>query len=199
MHPIISNFSLPSTDFCLQPEFIAMVIWHLLGHYSFYATSHQPTLSQIDWHAFVGRTAMYDHNNYISAVLVLCNTFGGQFLIFCMYPLLVMTPTALYTIYPSLAPRRTTKIVIKNQNGTKQRQIVKKIVDRIEPSSVNVTKYNGLDAENDEMDVPRGELTLYENEDIFIGSVFKAGCQLMILQGFRVSSSRCIRFIAFYS
>lgn len=176
------------TDFCLQPEFIAMVIWYMIGHYSFYATSHQATLSQIEWHAaFVGRTAMHDHNNTISAILILINTFGGQFLIFCMYPLLVMTPTALYTIFPSLAPRRTTKIVIKNQNGTKQREIVKKIVDRFEHSTVNVTKYNGLDAENDDMDVPRGELTLYENEDIFIGSVFKAGCQLLILQGIRVS------------
>lgn len=166
-----------------------MVIWYLIGHYSFYATSHQTTLSQIDWHAaFVGRTAIYDHNNIISAILVLCNTFGGQFLIFSMYPLLVMTPTALYTIYPSLAPSRTTKIVIKNQNGTMQREIVKKIVDRIEYSTVNVTKYDGLDAENDDMDVPHGELTLYENEDIFIGSVFKVGCQLMILQGIRVSS-----------
>lgn len=168
-----------------------MVIWYLIGHYSFYATSHQATLSQIDWHAaFVGRTAMYDHNNIISAILVLCNTFGGQFLIFCMYPLLVMTPTALYTIYPSLAPRRTTKIVIKNQNGTKQREIVKKIVDRIEHRSVNVSKCddNEIDAENGDMDVSRGELTLYENEGIFIGSVFKVGCQLMILQGIRVSS-----------
>lgn len=165
-----------------------MIIWYLLGHYSFYATSHQPTLSQIDWRAaFVGRTAMYDHNNIISAILVLCNTFGGQFLIFCMYPLLVTTPTALYTIYPSLAPRRTTKILIKNQNGTKQREIVKKIVDRIEHRSVNVTKCNVTDAENDDMDVTRGELTLYENEDIFIGSVFKVGCQLLILQGIRVS------------
>lgn len=160
----------------------------MIGHYSFYATSHQATLSQIEWHAaFVGRTAMHDHNNTISAILILINTFGGQFLIFCLYPLLVMTPTALYTIFPSLAPRRTTKIVIQNQNGTKQREILKKIVDRFEHSSVNVTKYNGLDAENDDMDVPRGELTLYENEDIFIGSVFKAGCQLLILQGIRVS------------
>lgn len=164
----------------------------MLAHYSFYATSHQATLSQIDWHAaFVGRTAMHDHNNIISAILVLLSTFGGQFLVFCLYPLLVMTPAALYTIYPSLAPCRTTKIVIRNQNGTKQREIVKKIVENIEYSSVNVTKYNGLDTENDDMDVPRGELTLYENEDLFIGCLFKTGCQLLILQGIRVRLNDC--------
>lgn len=101
-----------------------------------------------------------------------------------MYPLLVITPTALYTIYPSLAPRRTTKIVIKNQNGTKQREIVKKIVDRIESNAMDAGNFN---VENDDMDIPRGELTLYENEEIFISSVFKAGFQLVILQGIRVS------------
>lgn len=177
---------------------IALVAWHLLGHYSFYATSHQPTLSQIDWHAaFVGRTAMYDHNNIISAALVLLNTFGGHLLVFALYPLLIITPNALYTIYPSLAPRRTTKMVIKNQNGTKQREIVKKIIDEVDKRTVNVTTFGGLDSENEHLDIPHGELTLYENEDLFFGQLYKTGTQLIILQAIRVSTFESTFFIDF--
>lgn len=166
---------------------IALVTWHLLGHYSFYATSHQPTLSQIDWHAaFVGRTAFYDHNNTISAILILINTFGGHLLIFILYPLLVITPNALYTIYPSLAPRRTAKMVIKNQNGTKQREIVKKFAEDIDNSDVKVTTFTGLDSENELLDIPHGELALYENDDLFFGQLYKTGTQLIILQSLRV-------------
>lgn len=176
------------TAFCLQPEVIALFLWHLLGHYSFYATSHQPTLSQIDWHAaFVGRTAMYDHNNIISAVLIILNTFGGHLLIYILYPLLIIAPNALYTIYPSLAPRRTAKLVIQNQNGTEQREIVKKIRDQREHSTVNVTTIGGLDSENQNINFSHGELTLYENEDIFFGQLYKTGAQLILLQAIRVS------------
>lgn len=164
-----------------------MVAWNLLAHYSFYATGHQATLSQIDWHAaFVGRTAMYDHNNLLSAILVLVNTFGGHFIIFFLFPLLVTTPTSLYTIYPMLVPRRTTKIVIKNQDGTKQREIVKKIVDRVEDSSVTVNSHSGQSLENEDIDSTRGELTLYESEDVFFSNLFRTACKLLILQGIRV-------------
>lgn len=172
---------------------IALVSWHLLAHYSFYATAHQPTLSQINWHAaFVGRTALYDHNNVISAILIILNTFGGHFLICALYPLLVIAPNALYTIYPSLAPRRTAKMVIKNQNGTKQREIVKKITDDLDNGAVNVTTFAGLDSENEHLDIPHGELALYENEDLFFGQLYKTGTQLVILQSIRVSFNRSL-------
>lgn len=191
----------------MQPEAIALVSWHLLAHYSFYATAHQPTLSQINWHAaFVGRTALYDHNNIISAILILLNTFGGHLLIFSMYPLLVIAPNAIYSIYPGLAPRRTSKIVIKNQNGTKQREIVKKIDEHNggvafaandndgagkggnggTGAAVNVQTFTGLDSENEHLDISHGELTLYENEDLFFSQVYKTGVQLMIMQSIRV-------------
>lgn len=162
---------------------IALVAWHLLGHYSFYATSHQPTLSQIDWHAaFVGRTAFYDHNNVLSAFLIIINTFGGHLLIFALYPLLVITPNALYTLYPSLAPRRTEKIFIKNQNGTKQREIVKKITANIDSTGIKAHSPSGAD----NLDIPHGELTLYENEDLFFSQLYRSGTQLIILQSLRV-------------
>lgn len=147
-------------------------------------------MSQIDWHAaFVGRTAVHDNNNIISATLVVLSTFGGQFLIFFLYPLLIIVPTAIFTIYPSLAPRRTTKIVIQNQNGTKQRHIVKKLLDKTDTESVNVNvhKYNEFSSDIDDVDIPRGELTLFENEELFIGSLFQVGSKLIILQGIRVS------------
>lgn len=180
---------------------IALVSWHLLAHYSFYATAHQPTLSQINWHAaFVGRTALYDHNNVISAILIILNTFGGHFLICALYPLLVIAPNALYTIYPSLAPRRTAKLVIKNQNGTKQREIVKKITDDLDNGAVNVTTFAGLDSENEHLDIPHGELALYENEDLFFGQLYKTGTQLVILQSIRVSFNRSLaQFFVFLS
>lgn len=166
---------------------IALVSWHLLAHYSFYATAHQPTLSQINWQAaFVGRTALYDHNNITSAILVLINTFGGQFLISALYPLLVIAPNALYTIYPSLAPRRTAKMVIKNQNGTKQREIFKKFNENLDNGTVNVTTFTGLDSENENLDIPHGELALYEHEDLFFGQLYQTGTQLIILQAIRV-------------
>lgn len=130
---------------------------------------------------------MYDHNNFISAILILLNTFGGHFLVFVLYPLLVITPNALYTIYPSLAPRRTAKMVIQNQNGTKQREIVKKVSNFADANTVNVTTFTGLDSENEHLDIPHGELTLYENEDLFFGQLYKTGTQLIILQAIRVS------------
>lgn len=165
-----------------------MCAWHLLAHYSFYATAHQPTLSQINWRAaFIGRTAFYDHSNVISAILILLNTFGGQLLINILFPLLVITPNALFTIYPSLVPRRTAKMVIKNQDGTKQREIVKKVVEEPFNGSVNVTTFSGIDSENENLDIPHGELTLYEHEELFFCTLFKTAVQLSVLQAVRVS------------
>lgn len=117
----------------------------------------------------------------MSAILVILNTFGGAFLITFLYPLLVMSTTALYAVFPSLLPMRP------EAKGEPRNEKVKRFSDNVEYQPVRVTKNNSLDPEQDHFDVARGELTLYENEDLFIGSVFRAGCQLLILQGIRVS------------
>lgn len=141
----------------------------------------------------MGRSANYDHNNFISATLVILNTFGGHILIFILFPLLIIAPTALYAIFPSLAPRRTAKLVIKNQDGTKQREIVKTISSDVNTTSdksddaINVVTFAGLDSENEHLDITRGELALYENDDLFFGQLFKTGTQLITLQAIRVS------------
>ena len=164
----------------MQPEFLTLVTWYLLAHYTFYATSHQATLSQIDWHAaFVGRTAYHDHNNFISAALVLLNTFGGAFLIFFLYPLVVMSPITLYSCFPSLIRKISSQ---SQQNG-----IASKLTESAAHRPVVVTRYRRMDSANEDIDVQQGELTLYENEDLFLSSIFKVGGQLLTLQGVRVS------------
>lgn len=77
-------------------------------------------------------------------------------------------------------------MVIKNQNGTKQREIVKKITDSLDNGATNATTYTGNDSENENLDIPHGELSLYENEDLFFGQLYKTGTQLIILQAIRV-------------
>lgn len=148
----------------------------------------------------------------ISAILILLNTFGGHVLVYVLYPLLVIAPNAIYTIYPSLAPRRTAKIVIKNQNGTKQREIVK-MINEFEGDgggaggggeggvgdgvgiggegnggrTLHVSTFAGLDSENEHLDIAHGELTLYENEDLFFAQLYKTATQFIVLQSIRVS------------
>lgn len=139
-------------------------------------------MSQIDWHAaFVGRTASYDNNNVLSAAMVILNTFGGAFLIAFLFPLLAITPTALYACFPSLVLKKTGDV----SDG--RREKMKRSSDNVEYQPICVSKNNRLEMEQDELDIGRGELTLFENDDLFIGSVFRVGCQLLILQGMRVS------------
>lgn len=76
--------------------------------------------------------------------------------------------------------------MIKNQNGTKQREIVKKITNNAENIGINVTTFAGLDSENEHLDISHGELALYENEDLFFGQLYKTGTQLVIMQAMRV-------------
>lgn len=129
----------------------------------------------------------------ISAILILINTFGGHLLVFTLYPMLIITPNALYTLYPSLAPRRTEKIVIKNQNGTKQREIIKKITANIDSAGIKANTVTIADNATDNLDIPHGELTLYENQDLFFSQLYKTGMQLIILQALRVSiPEQCI-------
>lgn len=60
------------------------------------------------------------------------------------------------------------------------------MLDNIEYQPICVTKNKRIETEQEYLDVGRGELTLYENDDVFIGSVFKVACQFVILQGMRV-------------
>lgn len=140
----------------MQPNVLLLISYLILTHYTFYATSHQPTLSQIDWHsAFVGRSKNND-NQLISAILIILSTFSGHILFLLFYPILVITPFLLNLLLP-----------LKSKKG--------------ESMYMQVTISEGMD-----IDISRGELSLYEIDEWFIGVVFKTGCQLAILQGARV-------------
>lgn len=169
---------------CLVPQFSLVVTWFLLVNYGFYATSHQPTISQIDWNAaFIGRSANSDHSNVVSAVLVLLSTFNSNFLFLLMYPLLVLFPFMLYAVYPQLSM----KVFMMDKKGKEEKSSeYRKITlndgefdDEADGVSKNSTDFDGT----------RGEINLYENEKIFVASVFKVGCQLMILQGIKTLAS----------
>lgn len=160
-------------DKCLKPIALTTVAWSLLAQYSFYATSHQPTLSQIDWHAaFVGRQAsiQHDHTNSISAVMVLLNTFGGPILIFMLYPLIIVSGPTLYAKYRSLAPKPPKS---DTKSKTPQEILNNKAPHIIEPMH--------------DFEINRGCLSLIENEYIFIGTLFQTGATLVAMQGMRVS------------
>lgn len=165
----MTHYSLKIADICLQPHFVTLVAWTLLAQFSFYATSHQPTLSQIEWHAaFVGRSSTYDNSNFLSAILVLLNTFSGPILIHFMYPLLILAGPNLHSKLPSLVLRSA----VSQDAPCDQDPIVDQQVPIAKQS------YN--------FSVVRGELVLYENDEVFIGTMFKVGCQLVIFQSMRV-------------
>lgn len=180
---IYSVMRIESTDNvkeCLQPQFSLIVVWFLLVNYGFYATSHQPTISQIDWNAaFVGRTANFDDSNILSAVLVLLSTFNANFLLLTIYPLLVLFPFMIYAIYPQLSMK--VFMMDKKSKGEKVSEYRKITLSSAEDED---TVSNSID-----FDVTRGEINLFENEKLFMSSVFKVGCQLMILQGVKVIAS----------
>lgn len=126
-------------------------------------------MSQIDWHAaFVGRTAKFDNSNIISATLVILATFSGSILFSVLYPLLIIVPFIIFGIMPSSSVNREEK----------------KLFNDVEYRPITVAKVD--ESEEFDLDVTRGELNLFENETLFIGSAFKTGCQLFMLQGLRV-------------
>lgn len=154
----------------VQPKLIATVGWFLLSHFCFFATSHQTTLSQIDWRAgFVGRTSNYDNSNIISGMLVIINTFGGQILFMISYGLLSSFMFSLFALFPDLLKARPTK----------------------DKSNVRKTTLNKIPDTSQDMylpfDITRGELVIYEYESVYLGSVFKQAVQFMILHGLRVN------------
>lgn len=159
----------------LQPQFTTIVSWFVLMSFGFYATSHQPTISQIDWNAaFVGRTANFDNSNVISAALVILSTFCSNFLLLSVYPLIILFPFMMYAVYPNLSMKVFQKDRPK-QEATDYRTIT---VQQTENSLEKI-----------DFDVTRGEINLFENERLFVASVFKVGCQFIILQGLKIMSS----------
>lgn len=158
---------------CLQPRFSLIITWYLLYSYGFYCTSHQPTISQIDWNAaFVGRTANYDHSNFISALLVLTSTFNANVILLVLYPLMVLFPFMLYAIYPQLCSSSG-----KNKNSSEYKRVTLNTENEDDEKASSVAN------------VTRGEINLFEHEKLFMSSVFKVGCQLIILQGTKAFAS----------
>lgn len=158
----------------MQPRFSLIITWYLLYSYGFYCTSHQPTISQIDWTAaFVGRTANSNHSNAISAVLVLLSTFNANFILLILYPLTVLFPFMLYAIWPKLCGTKSSN---KQDNLNAE---YKRVTLDIENENASLSVSN----------VTRGEINLFEHERLFMSSVFKVGCQLIILQGTKAFAS----------
>ncbi|GAB0094635.1 GPI ethanolamine phosphate transferase 3 [Sergentomyia squamirostris] len=199
-----------SLESCLQPTFATLVVWLLLIHFTFYSTSHQTTLSQIDWHpAFVGRTAYHDHSNIISATLVIITTFCGAVLFGTIFPLVNISPFFIYSALPNLAAHhhqhhrlsatRRPPERLKTSNNVEYRKVNISRLDELEEEAEadgEVVVENEEDVSQDmtptsatmvEFDITKGELNLFENEALFIGAIFKSACQLMALQGLRVS------------
>lgn len=155
----------------MQPKFLVTVAWFLLAHFCFFATSHQTTLSQIDWRsAFVGRTTGIGQSNFISGVLVILNTFCGHIFFFCMYGLLTTETFSFFALFPNLIKSNINRDQLKDGS----------------PSTSSSRLLSSLSKECVSFDMTRGELVLYEQEGVFIATVFKVGVQLFILQGIKV-------------
>lgn len=143
-----------------------IIVWFLFAHFAFYASSHQPTLSQIDWKAaFVGRSANHDHSIILSAFLVILNTFSGVIWFGILYPLIIMGPFFFYARDSKDENTYRTVTVNKNENYLPIKEI--------------------------DFDITRGEVNLYENEKRFIAAAFKTAVLLFVLQGIRVSYNIC--------
>lgn len=148
---------------CVQPRFAAVVGWFLLAHFCFFATSHQTTLSQIDWRAaFVGRSSALGQSHLVSGILVILNTFCGQIFFYSMYSLLSTETFSLFALFPNL---------IRSRSNNK---------------ADASTALNDLSTEAVGFDMTRGELALYEYEDVFLGAGFKLATQFLMLQSLKV-------------
>lgn len=138
----------------MQPHLITLVSYMILIYHTFYATSHQPTLSQINWHAaFVGRSSKFGDNTLLSGFLIILSTFNGQILYLLAYPVLVIAPFLVNLLLPH----------------------TQKDPSKVEPVDIGTSK----------IELARGELNLYELDDLFVGAIFKTGCQIIMLQGAR--------------
>lgn len=172
----------------LNPSFLSLVSWLLLAQFTFYATSHQPTLSQIDWHAaFVGRTYYHDHSAIISGLLVLTNTFNGVILYVLMCPALLIVPFLVYVKQPQLKDMfpRAHQNTAASKSGGKQKATGDYKIETLRQND------DEDQAEVATFDVTRGELNLFENDRSLLVSLFRLGAKLIMLQGLRVSHSEC--------
>ncbi|XP_030373820.1 GPI ethanolamine phosphate transferase 3 [Scaptodrosophila lebanonensis] len=172
VHGILRYRTATNFETCVQPTFTAVVGWFLLAHFCFFATSHQTTLSQIDWRAaFVGRTTGIGQSNFISGILVILNTFCGPIFFFCMFTLLSTETFSLFALFPNL--------IRSNSNRDSTPSTARNKVDATTALADISTAAVGFD-------MTRGELTLYEYEDVFLGATFKLASQLFMLQGLRI-------------
>lgn len=157
-----------------------IVAWFLLAHFCFFATSHQTTLSQIDWRsAFVGRTASIGQSNFISGILVILNTFCGQILFFSLYGLLGTQTFSIFALFPSL-------IKSNSNRETRKSEIVSSRLAQ-QATLIAEQSLSDISIESVGFDMSRGELVLFEQETVFLGTMFKLATQLFMLQGFKVT------------
>ncbi|XP_055379561.1 GPI ethanolamine phosphate transferase 3 [Condylostylus longicornis] len=200
IHSILRFRTSTSLETCVQPTFTGVVTWYILAQYCFFATSHQTTLSQIDWRAaFVGRSANFDHSNVLSAILVILNTFCGQIFFTILSGLLCSETFSIYALFPHLksitGPTNNSSLQQNNSNFSNSNN--EKKVDREFSGNVRKTTVNKISkAETgsfvylaNEFDITRGELVLYENESMYFGCLFKLAIQLFMLQGIKVFCS----------
>lgn len=161
---------------------MAIIAWFLLAHFCFFATSHQTTLSQIDWRAaFIGRSTNIGNSNIISGILVILNTFCGHILFFSMHGLLTTETFSIFALFPNL--------IKTNYNRDHHNKCDTSSSLRATSSlpSLHDRSLNDISKECVGFDMTRGELVLFEQEATFIGTAFKLATQFYILQGIKVS------------
>lgn len=171
VHSILRYRTATSFETCIQPTFTAIVAWFLLANFCFFATSHQTTLSQIDWRAaFVGRTSYIRNSNLISGMLVILNTFCGQIFFMSMYGLLSSETFSIFALFPTLI-----------------RSNCKEKTKENDPRIPNAIKTNNeISQQSVGFDMTRGELILFENETVYLGTLFKLATQFFMLQGVKI-------------
>lgn len=194
LQSVVHYNSTDSLEALMNPKFFTLVSWAVLIQFTFYVTSHQPTLSQIDWRAaFVGRTFYQDNSNVVSGVLVLSNIFCGVILFGLMFPMLIIGPFLIYVKYPEFKEvfrKRVQNSEQRRQMGAK-RTSAKGEEEQSTDYKIESLSQNNEDAEVEQeatgFDVTRGELNLYENERCLLVTGFRVASKLLLLQGFRVS------------
>lgn len=95
------------------------------------------------------------------------NTFCGPIFFYCMYSLLSTETFSLFALFPNL--------IRSNRSNNKA-----------EAS----TALNDLSTEAVGFDMTRGELALYEYENVFVGAGFKLATQFLMLQSLKVGELR---------
>lgn len=175
----------------MNPDFFTLFTWSVLIQFTFYVTSHQPTLSQIDWHAaFVGRTYYHDNSNVLSGILVLANIFCGEIVFGLMYPMLIIAPFLIHVKYPEFREIFRKKTILSPSSTGKQKLNAKQSSkEDVSDYKIESLTQHDEDAVEDDggFDVTRGELNLYENERCLLVTGFRVAAKLLLLQGFRVS------------